>query len=59
MRYQIECPCGQTIVAADAVFVDLVNEHLAAAHDGRTYTEEQIMFLASPAPDGARGSDPP
>lgn len=49
MALQLACPCGAHVEADDEVFVARVRDHLAAEHPGREYTDEQIMFLATPA----------
>lgn len=48
MELYLNCPCGEVIEGADED--DLVAKaqvHLAAAHPGRTYSREQILFMAS------------
>ncbi len=49
MNLQLRCPCGVHLEAPEEQFVERVQQHLAEAHPGRTYTEEQIRFLATPA----------
>ena len=51
MAYQLNCPCGEMIAAVDEDFIDAVVSHLASAHPGRSYTENEIMMLAMPIPD--------
>ena len=51
MAYSLRCPCGQNITADDDVFVTTVQEHLRDAHDGREYTEDQIMAFATKVPE--------
>lgn len=44
----LNCPCGEVIEGDDED--DLVAKaqvHLSQAHPGRTYTREQILFMAS------------
>jgi hypothetical protein len=48
MELYLNCPCGEVVEGADED--DLVvkaQAHLAEAHPGRTYTREQILFMAS------------
>ena len=51
MAYQLNCPCGAMIVDLDDTFVATVQAHLASAHPGREYGENEIMMLALPVPD--------
>lgn len=44
----LNCPCGTTLEGADEDdLVEKVQEHLADTHPGRTYSREQILFLAT------------
>jgi hypothetical protein len=44
----LNCPCGAVVEGADEDdLVAKAQDHLAAAHPGRTYTREQILFMAS------------
>lgn len=44
----LHCPCGATIEGADEDdLVERVQQHLGDAHPGRTYSREQILFLAT------------
>jgi hypothetical protein len=48
MELYLNCPCGEVIEGDDED--DLVvkaQTHLSEAHPGRTYTREQILFMAS------------
>ena len=48
MKTRLNCPCGEYRTAPDEdELVRLVQEHLAAAHPGREYTREDILFMAS------------
>lgn len=48
MKTKVNCPCGEQIVGADEDdLVAKVQQHLADKHDGRTYTREQILMMAS------------
>ena len=51
MAYSLRCPCGLTITDADDTFVATVQSHLAAEHEGREYSENEIMAFAMPIPD--------
>ena len=51
MAYSLRCPCGTTITALEELFVPEVQKHLASEHPGRTYSENEIMMMALPAPD--------
>ena len=51
MAYQLNCPCGTMIVAADDDLVPAVREHLRLVHPGRSYSAGEIMMLAMPVPD--------
>ncbi len=43
----LRCPCDTTLRAAtDDALVEKVQEHLAAEHPGRTYSREEILFMA-------------
>lgn len=43
----LRCPCGELIEAADdATLIERARKHLAAAHPGREYTDDEILFLA-------------
>jgi predicted small metal-binding protein len=45
---QLACPCGEFIEGADEDdLVEKAQAHLREAHPGRTYTREQILFMAS------------
>ncbi|PXY23422.1 DUF1059 domain-containing protein [Prauserella coralliicola] len=45
-RY-LRCPCGELIEAAgDAALIERARKHLAAAHPGREYSDDEILFLA-------------
>ncbi|MFE9322395.1 MULTISPECIES: hypothetical protein [unclassified Nocardia] len=57
MAYQLNCPCGTMIVAADDDLVPAVQEHLRLMHPGRSYSTGEIMMLAMPVPDGVLGPD--
>lgn len=56
MAYSLRCPCGLNITAADEEFVASVQAHLKTEHDGREYTEDQIMAFATKVPE--RRSNP-
>ncbi|SOC46681.1 hypothetical protein SAMN05660748_0379 [Blastococcus aggregatus] len=44
----LNCPCGEVIEGADEDdLVAKAQAHLSEAHPGRTYTREQILFMAS------------
>lgn len=51
MAYSLRCPCGTNITAPDEEFVGAVQGHLAAEHEGRTYTEDEIMTFATKVPE--------
>ncbi|HWN33744.1 MAG TPA: hypothetical protein VNP03_13425 [Pseudonocardia sp.] len=45
-RY-LRCPCGEFIEATDDdKLVELTQAHLAAAHPGREYSRDEILFMA-------------
>lgn len=45
---ELTCPCGEHLEGKDEdELVEIVQEHLRQAHPDRTYTREQILFLAS------------
>ncbi|WP_345525495.1 hypothetical protein [Nocardioides endophyticus] len=47
MKTVLTCPCGVVIRAEDDdVLVEAVHEHLNEAHPGRTYTRDEILFMA-------------
>lgn len=44
---QLTCPCGELIEAANEdELVDAAQRHLGEVHPDRTYTRDQILFLA-------------
>jgi hypothetical protein len=44
----LNCPCGEVVEGADEDdLVAKAETHLSEAHPGRTYTREQILFMAS------------
>ena len=44
---QMNCPCGELITGAgEDALVDAARAHLTAAHPGRAYTRDQILFFA-------------
>ena len=48
MKTRLNCPCGEYITAPEEdELVRLAQEHLAAAHPGREYDREAILFMAS------------
>lgn len=51
MAYSLRCPCGLNITAPDDEFVASVQAHLREVHDGREYTEDQIMAFATKVPE--------
>jgi hypothetical protein len=51
MAKTLTCPCGLRITARDDVFVEEVNNHLAAQHDGRTYPEDMVLAMATDVSD--------
>jgi hypothetical protein len=43
----LDCPCGERIVGeGEDDLVEKARRHLAAAHPGRQYSREEILFLA-------------
>jgi len=43
----LRCPCSEILRAEnDDELVEKVQEHLAAEHPGRTYSREEILFMA-------------
>jgi hypothetical protein len=45
-RY-LRCPCGEFIEAEDDdKLVESTQAHLAAAHPGREYSRDEILFMA-------------
>lgn len=53
MAYQLNCPCGDMIVALADGFIPAVVAHLADKHPSRHYSDNEIMMLALPIPDRA------
>jgi hypothetical protein len=51
MMYRLTCPCGTVVAGSDEQFLADVRAHLAAAHPGRSYTDEEILFTAVQLPD--------
>lgn len=51
MAKQLNCPCGVMIIAREDTFLDDVRAHLAAAHPGREYSDNEINLIAQPVPD--------
>ncbi|WP_137161238.1 DUF1059 domain-containing protein [Blastococcus sp. CCUG 61487] len=48
MEMYLNCPCGEVIEGVDEDdLVTKAQSHLSEAHPGRTYTREQIVFMAS------------
>jgi hypothetical protein len=48
MELYLNCPCGEVVEGADEDdLVARAEAHLSEAHPGRTYTREQILFMAS------------
>lgn len=51
MAFQLNCPCGTQILAADDDLLTDVRAHLADAHPGRDYSDNEIHMLAAKVPD--------
>jgi hypothetical protein len=51
MSYRLTCPCGAIIAGTGERFLADVRAHLADAHPGRDYTDEEILFTAVEVPD--------
>jgi hypothetical protein len=51
MAYQLNCPCGAMIADLDERFIGTVRAHLASAHPGRDYSDNEIMMISLPVPD--------
>ena len=48
MEMYLNCPCGEVVQGVDEDdLVENAQAHLRAAHPDRTYTREQILFMAS------------
>ena len=48
MEKYLNCPCGEVVEGGDEDdLVAKAEAHLSEAHPGRTYTREQILFMAS------------
>jgi predicted small metal-binding protein len=51
MTIVLDCPCGTRITGDDEDdLVVAANEHLEAAHPGRDYTRDEILFMSYVAP---------
>jgi hypothetical protein len=46
MALMLSCPCGARIIDFDDTFVASVQEHLAAEHPDRHYSEDDILAFA-------------
>jgi hypothetical protein len=47
MKTTLDCPCGERIEGTDENdLVERVLAHLHAEHPDRSYTREQILFMA-------------
>ena len=48
MEMVLNCPCGEVLEGKDEdELVEVAQAHLREAHPGRTYTRDQILFMAS------------
>jgi hypothetical protein len=48
MEMYLNCPCGEVVEGVDEDdLVAKAEAHLTESHPGRTYTREQILFMAS------------
>jgi len=48
MEMYLNCPCGEVVEGLDEDdLVESAQAHLREAHPDRTYTREQILFMAS------------
>lgn len=48
MKTRLTCPCGELIRGDDEdALVANVQQHLAEKHGGRSYSREEILFMAS------------
>ena len=48
MEMYLNCPCGEVVKGEDDDdLVAKAQAHLSEAHPGRTYTRDQILFMAS------------
>lgn len=44
---RLRCPCGELLEAdGDTALIERARAHLAAAHPGREYADDEILFLA-------------
>lgn len=51
MAFRLTCPCGEKLHGrTEDEMVATATAHLEAKHD-RTYSPEEIMFMAMPFPD--------
>ncbi|GAA1750432.1 hypothetical protein [Aeromicrobium alkaliterrae] len=56
MAFQLNCPCGTQILSRDDDLLVDVRAHLADAHPGRDYSDNEIRMLAAPVPDRLLGA---
>ena len=47
MKTRLTCPCGELVRGDDEdELVANVQQHLAEKHDGRSYSRDEILFMA-------------
>lgn len=47
MKTRLTCPCGELIRGdSEDQLVDNVQQHLTEKHEGRTYSRDEILFMA-------------